>query len=421
MRSLLNKNLTQFLAYTIVILLCSMPLFFFIMKHFYAEDLDELIEYRGNHFIQERLPVFTASEIEVWNKYNEDMQLLPFNNSYPLNEIIQKPFYNAAEGHKIDYRVSYKKVEIENETYILASRIAMIETGDLMQTLAFQYGILFFILIISLTIVQRFISKRLWKPFYNSLGKIEVFDLERGVLPEFEETDTREFARLNENLGKLISNNLRTYTQQKEFIENASHELQTPLAVFQSQLDLLLQDPNLTESQVEVIQSLYAVSSRLTRLNKNLLLLAKIDNSQFKETQEIDFNEILDTQLFYLRDLAETNGIRVSLEIGNPLIVIANKILLESLINNLVVNAIRHNIDNGTIDMIVKDNTFTITNTGEPISLNGEKLFRRFSRTSEQKKGNGLGLSIIYQICKFHGWEVKYDYENNIHRFKVIF
>lgn len=421
MKSLLTKNLTQFLTYTIVILLCSMPLFFFIMKHFYAKDLDELIEYRGDHFIKESLPDFTLSEINVWNKYNEDMQLLPFENSYPLNKTVQKPFYNAAEGHEVDYRVSYKKIEIENKSYILASRIAMIETDDLMQTLVFQYGILFLIFIVSLTIVQKLISKRLWKPFYNSLAKIEYFDLERGNLPQFEETDTVEFARLNENLDKLIRNNLKTYTQQKEFIENASHELQTPLAVFQSQLDLLLQDPNLTESQVEVIQSLYAVSSRLTRLNKNLLLLAKIDNSQFKEIQEIDFNQVLNTQLFYLRELAENNGIKVSLEIDNTLIVVANKTLLESFINNLVVNAIRHNIDSGSIDMVVRDNTFTITNTGEPISLNEEKLFRRFSRTSEQKKGNGLGLSIIYQICKFHGWEVKYNYEGGVHCFKVIF
>lgn len=421
MRSLLSKNLKQFLLYTVIILLCSAPLFFFIMKHFYAEDLDELIEYRSDDFIRERLPAFTISEVEIWNKYNEDLRILPYDKSLPLDGTMQRPFYNAAEGHDVDYRISYTKIEIEHQPYILASRIPMIETKDLLQTLIFQYGVLFFVLIASLTITQRFIATRLWKPFYSSLSKIDNFNLEQGILPQFEKTDTIEFACLNKNLGKLISNNLRTYTQQKEFIENASHELQTPLAVFQSQLDLLLQDPNLTESQVEVIQSLYAVSSRLTRLNKNLLLLAKIDNSQFKETQEIDFNQILNTQLFYLRDMAENNGIKVSLEIEKPLIVVANKILLESLINNLVVNAIRHNIDNGSIDMIIKDNTFTIVNTGGPIPLNEEKVFRRFGRTSEQKKGNGLGLSIVYQICKFHGWEVNYDYENNAHQFRVVF
>lgn len=421
MKSLLNKNLNLFLICTIIILLCSMPLFFFIMEHFYTEDLDELIEYRTDDFIRERLPTFTLSEIEIWNKYNEDIKLLSDDKSYPLNQAIQKSLYSAAEGHKIDYRFFYKRIEIEKEPYILSSRIPMIETKDLLQTLVFQYGVIFLVLIVFLTIAQQFIAKRLWKPFYNSLSKIDNFNLEQDILPQFEETNTIEFTRLNENLGKLISNNIRTYIQQKEFIENASHELQTPLAVFQSQLDLLLQDPNLTKSQVEVIQSLYAVSSRLTRLNKNLLLLAKIDSSQFRETDKIDFNQTLNTQLFYLRDMAENNGIEVSLEVESPLLVVANKILLESLINNLVVNAIRHNIDGGSIHMIIKDNTFAISNTGDEIPLNEEKVFRRFSRTSEHKKGNGLGLSIIYQICKFHKWKVKYNYEDNKHRFTVFF
>lgn len=398
-----------------------MPLFFFIMKHFYTEDLDELIEYRTDDFIRERLPTFTLSEIEIWNKYNEDIKLLSDDKSYPQNQAIQKSLYSAAEGHKIDYRFFYKRIKIEKEPYILSSRIPMIETKDLLQTLVFQYGVIFLVLIVFLTIAQQFIAKRLWKPFYNSLSKIDNFNLEQDILPQFEETNTIEFNRLNENLGKLISNNIRTYIQQKEFIENASHELQTPLAVFQSQLDLLLQDPNLTKSQVEVIQSLYAVSSRLTRLNKNLLLLAKIDSSQFRETDKIDFNQTLNAQLFYLRDMAENNGIEVSLEVESPLSVVANKILLESLINNLVVNAIRHNIDGGSIHMIVKDNTFVISNTGDTIPLNEEKVFRRFSRTSEHKKGNGLGLSIIYQICKFHKWKVKYNYEDNKHRFTVFF
>ncbi len=422
MRSLLIKNLSLFLIYTVAILVCSMPLFYFIMKYFYAEDLDELIEYRSYDFIKDHLSIFTISEIEYWNHFNEDMQILPMDQSCPLDKVVQRPFYNAAEGFEVDYRVYYTKIKIENQPYILMSRIAMIEPKDLLQTLVFQYGILFIILIIAFTIIQRVISQKLWRPFYKSLGKIENFNLEQGIVPEFEKTDTIEFARLNENLDKLIKNNLKTYVQQKEFIENASHELQTPLAVFQSQLDLLLQDTDLTESQVKVVQSLYTVSSRLRRLNKNLLLLAKIDNYQFKETQEIDFNQVLKTQLSYLKDLAEDYGITVLIDSKNPLHVTANKTLLESLINNLVVNAISHNKNNGSISIEVKDRTFLISNTGEKTPLDKDKVFRRFSRTSEKKKGNGLGLSITYQICKLHGWKIEYEYpDEGLHRFIVRF
>lgn len=421
MKNLLNKNLWQFLIYTTVIMLCCAPLFFFIMKFFYTEDLDELIIYRSDEFIEDRLPSFTVSEIDEWNKYNEDMQIISFSDVYTLDKTVEEFLYNKAEGHHIDYRIIYKKVSVEDEPYILMSRIPMIENKDLFWNLITQYGLIFIILLVSLGIAQRIVSKKLWAPFYGSLDKIENYNLEQDHIPEFEKTDIVEFSRLNEMLTNLISNNLRIYKQQKEFIENASHELQTPLAVFQSQLDILLQDQELTEKQMNIIQSLYTISSRLTRLNKNLLLLAKIDNAYFREVQEIDFVDLLNTSVSYFKELAENEGMQLTTEICNPLLIEANKILLESLVNNFIVNALKHNINNGLILIVVKDATFVVSNTGDNKPLDKDKIFRRFSRTSEEKKGNGLGLSIIYQICKFHGWDISYKYESERHTFAVRF
>lgn len=422
MKSLLSKSLLNFLGYTVIMLLCSMPLFFYIMKHYYAEDLDDLIKYRAADFKISQLPTFSISDIEYWNGFNEDSEIIAFDDSLPLDKVVQKPFYNASEGHPVDYRTVYTKVNIDEQPYILVSRIAMIENGDLMHTLAFQYGLFFLILLIAIFGIQQILSRRLWKPFYTSLDKIESFSLEKGVIPSFGKTDTTEFVRLNTNLTKLMQNNIDVYNQQKEFTENASHELQTPLAVFQSQLDLLLQDSTLSESQMQVIQSLYDVSSRLTRLNKNLLLLAKMDNSQFKETENIDFSQLLDKQLSYLKELALNNGISLSIEIiSGSLVVKTNRMLLESLVNNLIVNAIRHNIEGGSIFIRVENNTFMVGNTGDKKPLNKDKIFRRFSRVSEEKKGNGLGLSIVNQICKLHGWKIDYEYRDNMHQFSVIF
>jgi len=421
MNSLLNKNLSQFLLYTTIILIGCAPLFFFVMKYFYTKDLDELIIYRCNEFQEERLPRFNIGEIEIWNRYNEDIQILPYADSYVLDVTVEDFLFNKAEGHNIDYRIIYKRIEIENQPYILMSRIPMIETKDLLWNLFAQYGLIFVVLLFSLTLVQRIVSKRLWSVFYSSLKKIENYSLEQEVIPQFEKTDIKEFSQLNKILSTLISNNLTIYKQQKEFIENASHELQTPLAVFQSKLDILLQDSNLTQSQSDTIQLLYNTSSRLTRLNKNLLLLAKIDNFQFKETHDIDFVHVLNSQLNYLKDLAENNGLHVSVEINNSLIINANPILLESLINNLIVNSIRHNINNGAISITVDKDRFTVGNTGDVSSLNKDKIFRRFSRPSEEKAGNGLGLSIVSQICKFHGWDIEYHYKDMLHVFTIHF
>ena len=282
-----------------------------------------------------------------------------------------------------------------------------------------EYGLLFLALLVSLTILQRMMSKKLWKPFYDTLDKIEGFKLESGQKPDFEQTTTIEFSRLNEKLNGLMVDNITIYKQQKEFIENASHELQTPLAVFKSQLDILLQQPGLTQSNTEIIRSLYAVSARMTRLNKNLLFLARIDNAQLSNMEVVDFVKILHDQLMYLRELAESEGLTVHVETGNSLNLKANKLLVESLINNMVVNAIRHNVKEGIINIKVDSNCFKVSNTGIDHALDQDKVFRRFSRSSEQKKGNGLGLAIVQQICIMHGWEVSYNYENNLHVFVV--
>ena len=419
MRALADKNLRGFFIYTTLVLLCCAPLLFFLMRHFYAEDLDELIIFRSDEFISKRLPSFSKEDIDHWNKYNEDVAIVPYSDLYVFDKPVKEPFFNSAEGYPVDYRVFYRKIEIEGKPFVLMSHIPMIEYKDLLATMGSQYGLLFLALLVSLTILQRMMSKKLWKPFYDTLDKIEGFKLESGQKPDFEQTTTIEFSRLNEKLNGLMVDNITIYKQQKEFIENASHELQTPLAVFKSQLDILLQQPGLTQSNTEIIRSLYAVSARMTRLNKNLLFLARIDNAQLSNMEVVDFVKILHDQLLYLRELAESEGLTVHVETGNSLNLKANKLLVESLINNMVVNAIRHNVKEGTINIKVDNSGLKVSNTGVPYALDPNKIFRRFSRSSEEKKGNGLGLAIVQQICIMHGWEVSYNYENNLHVFGV--
>lgn len=422
-RSLTQKSLERFFIFTAIILLCCFPLLYILMENKYAEDLDEVIEYRTEAFRQNHLPDLLTNDIEQWNRFNEDVTILPFDKKYFLNKIIgQEEFFSEPEGHPIYYRILYTEIAIEGQPYILAAKIPMIESHDLLNMLITQYGVIFFILIICLTLVNVYISKRLWSPFYRTLSKIEQFSLDSGKKPQFEDTKIKEFKRLNDQLSKLIAENLSIYEQQKKFVEDASHELQTPLAVFQSQLDTLLQQPNLTEKGLNIIQSLYSTSARMSRLNKNLLLLAKMDNEQFEKRKVVDFVKVLYEQLTPLREMAESNGIKFLVNINSTFRVNANEVLLESLITNLVVNAIRHNNnEKGRVNIYVDKNLFSISNTGQEETLNADKIFQRFSRTSEEKKGNGLGLSIVLQICKLHGWSILYDYKNEQHVFSVSF
>lgn len=418
MRTLLNKNLVYFFTATIIVLVCSFPLFYSIMMRFYAEDLDELVMYRKDDFMKRDLNTFKVSSIEIWNKYSYDLKILPDTVTSVRNKIVQQDVYTPSDKGAVEYRVLYTPIKIEGKPYVLMSRTAMIESDDLMEMIIWQYGLLFLVLLVFLSLIQWRISKKLWKPFYNSLTKIESFNLEKEKIPRFMETDTKEFIRLNDNLTKLIFNDLSIYKQQKEFIENASHELQTPLAVFRSQMDVLLQNTDLTEEQTKIVQSMYDTTSRLTRLNKNLLLLAKIENRQFKDFEEFDLTELLTSLPEFFHSQIENKNINISVNVGSPVVVKANKILTESLINNLVVNAIRYNVVGGDIFISVNDQKLTVRNTGGK-ELERSKIFTRFNHNSNPQKGTGLGLAIVYQICKLHGWDIQYDFVNKMHCFEV--
>lgn len=349
MKSLSRKMLTQFAACIAVLLLLATPLFYFLTKHYYAEDMIDIIEAVGQG---QPIPALDLEE-------------------------------------------------------------------DIMHGIMIQFGIITVVLAVAIVLTMRFISRRLWKPFDETLLRIEGFRLEDGKLPALPESDVEEFARLNRTLTALMEGSLASYRTQKEFTENASHELQTPLAVFQSKLDLLIQQPDLTRQQAELMQSLYETSNRLSRLNRNLLLLAKIDNRQYGQMETINLNNFLDGLLPSLECL--TGSITFHKDFQSSLTIRANRPLLESLVNNLVVNAVRHNRPNGEITLALTGSQLIVSNTSDESALDETQIFNRFYRPSEKVKGNGLGLAIVRAICEYHGWTVEYRYEEEMHCFTVNF
>lgn len=348
--TLSGKMLTQFVSCIAVLLMLATPLFYFLTKWFYAEDMIKVIE--------------------------------AVNHGQPI------PALDLEE--------------------------------DIMQGMMIQFAVIILVLAVAIVLTVHFISRRLWKPFDETLSRIGSFRLEDGTLPALPESDVKEFERLNRTLTDLMRNSLTSYRTQKEFTENASHELQTPLAVFQSKLDLLLQQPALTESQAEIIQGLYENVTRLARLNRNLLLLAKIDNHQYEQKEAINLAGFLGEMTPFLKSVA--NGIRLREVFDDTTLTIqANRSLLESLVNNLVVNALRHNRPGGEIFITVSDGRLVISNTSDNPALDGTLIFNRFYRPPGQVKGNGLGLAIVKAICEYHGWEVTYRYQDGWHRFIVSF
>jgi signal transduction histidine kinase len=272
------------------------------------------------------------------------------------------------------------------------------------------------ITILAFLLTNRILLRRLWQPFYDALHAMQHFRLGHTDDLRFPVTTTQEFAFMNESLGMAARKAEEDYLLLKEFTENASHELQTPLSIMRSKLEMLIQEKDLSERQSEIVRSAFAAIKKLSRLNQSLLLLTKIGNQQFNELEEIPLDERIENKLGQFRELWQTSGIEVSSHLL-PSTIRASPELIDILLNNLFSNASNHNILKGNIDISLEDRRLSISNTGLAVPLDPRRMFTRFYKGEQHTGHNGLGLSIIKQICEVTTLRPAYQFSGNRHTF----
>jgi signal transduction histidine kinase len=219
----------------------------------------------------------------------------------------------------------------------------------------------------------------------------------------------------------MMEKMLKDFSIQKEFSENASHEMQTPLAIIKSKLELLIQSENYTEEQAKFIQDISETVSRLSRINQALLLIARIDNKQYPLKENLDIVDIIKKHLDNFEELIAAKSIDKKVYLQTALHVSMNPLLADLLITNLISNAIRHNLPNGKLYISQTRNSIVIENTGEPLSINPEMMFERFRKGRVDSNSHGLGLSIVKKIADSCNVQIDYLYDDGFHSFRLIF
>lgn len=358
--------------------------------------------------------------IQLWNDVQPSTNIRKLEKNDNLKDsvfIVEKP-HDFLHFEEIDrFRCLSKVIYLNKKPYRFNIETNIEETQETIFFISITTVFLFVLIVGGLLFLNRRLSKSVWKPFRETLDQLKTFSLNNQTKIEFSKTDVAEFDELNQSLTKLIEHNVSVYKTQKEFTENASHELQTPLAILKNKLDILLQNQDLTEKQYQIAEEMNRALSRSSRINKNLLLLAKIDNKQF-DSETFHLNELLNQSLEILQEHFEQKNISVKTKISDNVKVNGNIGLTEVLINNLILNAIRHTPINGSISIKLNNSVFEVSNSGTE-KLNSDLLFKRFSRFSKDNNGSGLGLAIVKEICKSQNWTIDYRFENNNHIFSV--
>lgn len=311
--------------------------------------------------------------------------------------------------------------ELNEDYYELKIINSMIEADDLIKQLFINVLWLLLLLFLTLALINNFSTKRLWQPFYNLLAKLKIYQFGNTERSIDIDTNTTEFKDLQQAVNTLLKQNYAVFEQQKQFIGNASHELQTPLAITVNKLELLAEDGHLSDSQAQSIEEIILTINRLIRMNKSLLLLSKIENYQFEEQSEVSINKLIKSELEELDDISSFRDISISLEEKAEIKLTMNAALAQIVVSNLIRNALFHNVQGGIVHIQIDTNQLEICNTGRDQSLDQETIFLRFHKHTDRKDSSGLGLAIVKAICDLNGHTINYSFVETLHCFQLTF
>ena len=235
---------------------------------------------------------------------------------------------------------------------------------------------------------------------------------------ELQESNILEFSELKDEIQELTNKVLSDYNLLKQFTEDVSHELQTPLAIMQAKIENLLNDTGLKQEPFNNLVSLQKDIQRLAQLNKKLVLLTKIDNRQYLNFRKLDFVELV---LENINNFKEITSSEIFFNNKNKLQLIADPQLIQVLFSNLLSNAIKYCPPGGEIKVSIEERTLEVVNSGDTALSHSEKLFTRFYKGKGEKSGTGLGLAIVNKICNLYNYGLQYEFEDHRHTFRVFF
>jgi len=327
-------------------------------------------------------------------------------------------FYNVKMARMEPGRSLLTTVKLGDSIYQVTITKSRVEAEDLVRNILLITLAVSVVLLLVLLLINRFFFNRLWRPFYSMLTKIKSFQISSTEALQKEPTQIDEFIELHASVHAMAERVRKDYRELKNFTDNASHEMMTPLAVINLKLDSLLQTGSLSAQQAVLIEDIYLATGKLSRLHQSLLLLSKIENNLISDIQNINLSELVHLKLRQFEELLEKNELKFEYSIVDCQVQLS-RFLADILLNNLISNAIRHNLKGGEIKLKLNQDTFSISNTGREMDGNS-RLFDRFSKSADSE-GMGLGLAISKQICNLYGFQLNYHFADDQHHFSVHF
>lgn len=398
-------------------------LFYYAIIDEVVDETDDTLENYGEMLMESALHDPSILETEG--------SLMSFYKFTPISEEegrhYRQVFYDATvyielEDEDEPVRVMCTAFRMpDGQYYELKLMVSTLERDDMVEAMLWYLGVLFLLFLICTSIGIQLVLKGVFRPLHKLLDWLHRIQPGKEVPPLDNPTKIREFRQLSNAALDMGNRSYKAYEEQKQFIENASHELQTPLAIVRGKVELLAESEGMTEQQMEQLNEIYATLGRAVKLNKSLLLLSRIENGQYTEMEDVSVDEILDELLPDLTDIYEHKQVRlIRKREEQPFIIRCNHSLAQILVSNLVKNSLLHNGEGGELQVLTTPTSLVIKNTGD-VPLEGEKLFQRFYHGMDGKKDStGLGLAIARSIALSSSLKLTYEWQDSMHTFRLV-
>jgi signal transduction histidine kinase len=405
---LINKISRYFLLSSMIIFVIVSVGLYFVIENAITEETDEQL-----------LNIVQKAKQELKNgqlvSFSPFVEIFSIEQENEINEFKDVLINSKQEFDGEPFRQLTSFVNVNGKHYKIIARISLIEKEDMLFSILIVALAAFVLFILVLYFTNKTVSKNILKDFYNTLNKLENFSLKNYDELKLVDSKINEFKQLNKSVLYLSKKAKSEYCSLKEFSEEINHEIQTPIAVIKSKLEILLQDCNLSEENLSLLDSVLKNLSKFERINKSILLLNKLEHIDLFESVELNIKDELEFVVVEYSDAIASKNLTVNYLQKSDLIVRANQPLINILLSNLVSNAIKHNFQNGKIDITIRESEFIISNTGNKPKGGTDKFFERFYKESDSNESIGLGLTIVQKICDVYKILIRNNFSANLH------
>ncbi|UJH69117.1 sensor histidine kinase KdpD [Allomuricauda sp. SCSIO 65647] len=413
--NLVRKTNTYYLIFLAFLFPVMIAVDYYFIQYLVNSEVEEILLHE-----RERID-FHLDKEGVLPPSNYLLQSTPIDNGAIRPEKFNDTLiYEAYADKQLPYKIYTFTSSINAQPVKITLRHVLLEIHELIWLLFITTSFVILLLVIGLYFINREIYKWAWNPFFRNLSKLKQYNVTQKESIHLNTSSISEFEELNEVITTLMDQVKKDFQNLKEFNENISHEIQTPLAIIRNKVVLLLESNNLDKKELARVEAVYQETNKLSKIGKALTLISRIENQEFRRLDRVDVHAIIGNILSNMQEIINFKNLNVTTEL-HPVTIECDHILADILLTNLIKNAVQHNKEGGSINMLLNEDKFEITNTGEISEIATEKLFRRFQRGSSTKDSLGLGLAINQKICDIYGFRLAYDRNEEIHTFSLFF